>query len=143
MTEYGNLMDVARTEGAYLWGRILRQACPTCGMVLEAEPPVPSEIGFTAAQNELDRIVSAHLSDHVAGLICCDCGRPIETAIEGEPICVSCRAGREATRDDAEVAEWIRFMKSHCDSCDAPLKGGGVCPACKAERAAVLLEEPS
>lgn len=75
---------------------------------------------------------------------CKHCGRPVERAIEGELVCEACWSREQQTEEerqaDAEIAQWERWSRSHCEDCEKPLPGGGVCPDCRAEREQVLAE---
>lgn len=71
---------------------------------------------------------------------CKHCGRIVETSIEGELICQRCWDEQQMPDEEQAMQADIRWYNSHCQDCDKPLPGGGVCPECLAERNRVLAE---
>lgn len=70
---------------------------------------------------------------------CKVCGQPIESTIEGEPICPTCRALAECTPEDLELDQEREWFATHCSDCGREWTGpGDFCPACQQEHEEVL-----
>jgi len=63
--------------------------------------------------------------------VCKHCGRPVERTIEGELVCADCYSQLELTEEQRRERAEMQYYLTHCQECDRPLPGGGLCKACE------------